>query len=245
MSKLQVFNFEGNKLRTVLKDGELWWVLKDVCDVLDLTTPARVAERLDGDEVSQAHLTDKLGRRQKTTIINEPGLYNVILRSDKPEAKTFKRWVTHEVLPSIRATGGYSTTPSDPAKLMAAEAKQRSAKAREAETWLRIAAMCGSVTYRQICASYASVVLAGKEVIPLPVAVERHYTAEQVGRMYSITANRVGSIANQNDLKTDECGKFFHDKSPYSAKEVETFRYNNEGIKRIGEILGTTPKTIF
>ena len=79
--------------------------MKDVCDVLGLTTPARVAERLDGDEVSQTHLTDSLGRTQPTTIINESGLYNVILRSDKPEAKPFRKWVTAEVLPSIRKHG--------------------------------------------------------------------------------------------------------------------------------------------
>ena len=89
------------------KDGEPWFVLKDVCAVLGLGTPARVAERLEEDEVSSTHLTDSLGRQQNMTIINESGLYNVILRSDKPEARPFRKWVTGEVLPSIRKTGGY------------------------------------------------------------------------------------------------------------------------------------------
>ncbi len=109
MNELQIFNYNGGEVRTVQKDGEPWFVLKDVCDVLELTTPARVAERLDGDEVSLAHLTDSLGRTQPTTIINESGLYNVILRSDKPEAKPFRKWVTSEVLPSIRKHGAYMT----------------------------------------------------------------------------------------------------------------------------------------
>lgn len=84
-------------------------MLKDVCEVLGIGQAIRVAERLEEDEVSQTHLTDALGRRQATYIINESGLYNVILRSDKPEAKPFRKWVTSEVLPSIRRHGAYMT----------------------------------------------------------------------------------------------------------------------------------------
>ena len=113
MNELQAFTYEGNEVRTVQRSGETWWVLRDVCEILDLTTPARVAERLDEDEVSLAHIIDSIGRNQETTIVNESGLYNVIIRSDKPEAKQFKRWITHEVLPSIRSHGAYMT----PAKI--------------------------------------------------------------------------------------------------------------------------------
>ena len=109
MNELQVFTYNGNEVRTVQKDGEPWWVLKDVCEVLGIGQAIRVAERLEEDEVSQTHLTDALGRRQATYIINESGLYNVILRSDKPEAKPFRKWVTSEVLPSIRRHGAYMT----------------------------------------------------------------------------------------------------------------------------------------
>lgn len=113
MNELQVFSFEGKEVRTVQHNGEPWWVLRDVCEVLDLTTPARVAERLESDEVSLTHLIDSIGRKQETIIASESGLYNVILRSDKPEAKKFKRWGPHEVLPTIRRHGAYVT----PAKL--------------------------------------------------------------------------------------------------------------------------------
>lgn len=108
-SNIQIFDYKNFKVRTVQKDGEPWFVLKDVCGVLNLGTPARVAERLDGDEVSLTHLTDSIGRQQETTIINEPGLYNVVLRSDKSEAKPFRKWVTSDVLPSIRKHGLYAT----------------------------------------------------------------------------------------------------------------------------------------
>lgn len=106
MNEMQVFTYQESQVRTVQKGGEPWFVLKDVCEVLHLSTPARVAERLDPDEkgVSQTHTP---GGVQDMTIINESGLYTVILRSDKPEAKPFRKWVTSEVLPSIRKTGGY------------------------------------------------------------------------------------------------------------------------------------------
>ena len=102
MSNIRIFNYNSVEVRTIQNDGEPWFVLRDVCNVLGLGTPARVAERLDPDEVSQTHITDSMGRQQETTIINESGLYNVILRSDKPEAKPFRKWVTSEVLPTIR-----------------------------------------------------------------------------------------------------------------------------------------------
>jgi prophage antirepressor-like protein len=106
---LQVFTYEGNEVRTVRMGGDTWWVLKDVCDILSLSNSRIVADRLDEDDVSQTYITDSLGRQQQTSIVNESGLYCVILRSDKPEAKKFKRWVTHEVLPTIRKQGCYST----------------------------------------------------------------------------------------------------------------------------------------
>lgn len=109
MDDMKIFTYNETQVRTVMKDNEPWFVLKDVCEVLNLSTPKRVAERLDNDEVSLTHLIDAIGRKQETTIINEPGLYNVILRSDKPQAKPFRKWVTAEVLPSIRKHGAYMT----------------------------------------------------------------------------------------------------------------------------------------
>ncbi|WP_337519143.1 BRO-N domain-containing protein, partial [Anaerotignum faecicola] len=106
MNNLQVFNYNGNEVRTIQKDGEPWWVLKDVCSVLGLKNPTMIAERLEDDEVTKFNLGGLSG---ETNIVNESGLYNVILRSDKPEAKPFRKWVTSEVLPSIRKHGAYMT----------------------------------------------------------------------------------------------------------------------------------------
>ena len=103
-----IFRYSNKDVRVVMVDGNPWWVLKDVCDVLELTSPHKVAERLEDDEKGR-NLIPTLGGSQEFTVINESGLYNVILRSDKPEAKKFRKWVTQEVLPSIRQHGMYMT----------------------------------------------------------------------------------------------------------------------------------------
>lgn len=109
MNELQTFNFNNQPVRTVQLNNQPYWVLKDVCAVLGISNSRMTAERLEDDEVSQTDIIDALGRSQNTTIITESGLYAVILRSDKPNAKEFRKWVTSEVLPAIRKHGAYAT----------------------------------------------------------------------------------------------------------------------------------------
>ena len=108
MNKFQIFDYQGKQVRTIQVDGEPWWVLKDVCDVLDLSDTNKTAERLDTDELTRIKIVSG-GQNREMLCVNESGLYNVILRSDKPEAKPFRKWVTGEVLPSIRRHGAYMT----------------------------------------------------------------------------------------------------------------------------------------
>lgn len=103
----QVFNFGDYQVRTVIKEGEPWFVAKDVCSVLELTNNREAISRLDEDEKGIDSIQTN-GGQQKLTIINESGLYSIILTSRKPEAKAFKKWVTSEVLPSIRKRGMFS-----------------------------------------------------------------------------------------------------------------------------------------
>ena len=118
MANIQVFEYQNNKVRTVDVDGEAWFVLKDVCEVLHLGTTAKVAERLDDDEkgMNQIHTP---GGTQNVKVVNESGLYHVILRSDKPEAAPFRRWVTNDVLPAIRKTGSYNAPQLTRSQLLA------------------------------------------------------------------------------------------------------------------------------
>ena len=108
MHELQrVFNYQEREIRTITKDGDPWFVAKDVCDALEIVDTRQAVERLDDDERCLIPVTDNLGRMQDSWTVNEPGLYALILGSRKPEAKAFKRWITHEVIPAIRKTGSY------------------------------------------------------------------------------------------------------------------------------------------
>lgn len=107
MNELKVFeNVDFGEVRVLLKDGEPWFIAKDVCNILELSNVTVAIQRLDDDEVTKLDLGGLSG---DTNIINEYGLYSLILGSRKPEAKKFKRWITHDVIPSIRQNGMYAT----------------------------------------------------------------------------------------------------------------------------------------
>ncbi len=109
-NELQVFSYtEAHQIRTTVIDGDPWFVAKDVCDVLGIQNHKDVAKMLDNDEKMGVEIPDPHGRVQQTRVINESGLYALIFRSNKPEAKAFSRWVRREVLPSIRKSGMYLT----------------------------------------------------------------------------------------------------------------------------------------
>ncbi|MFT8948072.1 MAG: BRO family protein [Acetobacter aceti] len=134
-------SFEGREVRVVSRDGAPWWVMSDVCAVLEIRNPRDAADRLDGDEKGVV-ITDTLGGPQEATIINESGLYSLVLTSRKAAAKRFKKWITSEVIPSIRRTGGYvlagsGDTPSEIATralLVAEEAIKLQGEALDALT---------------------------------------------------------------------------------------------------------------
>lgn len=110
MSALDLFTYEGQQVRTVVVDGSPWFVSADVLTVLDLNRSS--VATLDDDERG-VHSVDTPSGAQQMSVLNEPGLYSLILRSRKPEAKPFKRWITHEVLPAVRKTGSYGQTNVD------------------------------------------------------------------------------------------------------------------------------------
>lgn len=135
-NEIQQFDFRGASLRTLTdKAGEPWFVAKDVCDILELTNPAVALQSLDDDEktnLSNSYVWSESGRRP--LVISEPGLYRLVMRSRKPEAKEFQRWVTHEVLPSIRRTGGYiPTTDADDDMTILAKAVMIGQRTMEAQ----------------------------------------------------------------------------------------------------------------
>jgi len=129
MNELKIFNFENNEVRTLTIDEEPWFIAKDICDVLEVGNPSQALNRLDDDEKNTIILNEGIGNPQKS-IVNEFGLYTLILSSRKPEAKEFKRWVTHEVIPTIRKTGSYQTPMSQEDIMIATLENQKEIKHR-------------------------------------------------------------------------------------------------------------------
>src|SRR5690625_1222785 len=108
--ELQTFSFETQEVRTVIKNNEPWFVGKDVAEILGYKRPTKaISDHVDEEDRDEVPIQDSIGRRQKTPIVNESGLYALIFSSNLPKAKEFKRWVTSEVLPSIRKHGTYMT----------------------------------------------------------------------------------------------------------------------------------------
>lgn len=106
-----VFEYGESKVRVVIKNGEPWFVARDICDILELTNITDTLKRVDKDDLDTTEVIDSIGRKQQVYIVSEPGLYVLVFESRKPEAKQFKKWVTSEVLPRIRKTGAYISQP--------------------------------------------------------------------------------------------------------------------------------------
>jgi prophage antirepressor-like protein len=160
--ELNIFQYQGTEVRTVTVDGEPWFVAVDTANVLALANMRSSLALLDEDEKG-VHSMDTPGGRQNLTIVSESGLYSLILRSRKAEAKQFKRWITREVLPSIRKTGSYSAPVSkelEEARIIQqalqisyrrqqeAEAKLAAAKPK-ADAWDHIVSSAGSWSYEE------------------------------------------------------------------------------------------------
>lgn len=225
MNEVTTFNFESQKVRTVAKDSDTWFVLADVCKILELSTPSKVADRLDTDEKGMS-LIHTLKGNQKMTIINESGLYAVILRSDKPQAKPFRKWVTSEVLPAIRKNGEYSTNAGIAYKRQVIETKERNSRARLGNMYFKLAKLTSNENYRSaLIARCAEVLNNGIPFLPYPEIGEITYSAEQIGEKLGISAQKVGRLTNAYNLKTEEFGQWVWDKAKSADKQVQTFRY--------------------
>lgn len=241
---IQVFNnTEFGEIRTMEINGEPWFVGKDIAAALGYSNPRdALSKHVDSDDKGVANCDTPSGT-QKMTIINESGMYSLIMGSKLEGAKRFKRWVTSEVLPSIRKTGAYATDSA------AAEYKARELRIREMNAQARL---INAETRRLLIlqkekglskvavdalAVRAMEDVTGKDLGEYLPRTEETYSASEIGNALGISAAKVGKIANAYGLKTDEYGITVMDKSRYSSKEVAAFRYNEHGKQKIKEIL--------
>lgn len=233
MNELQVFsNPKFGEVRTVAENGRVLFCGSDVARALGYARPNEAVSAHAKGTVKRRTLTR--GGEQDMLFITEGDIYRLATHSKLPGAEEFESWVFDEVLPAIRKHGAYVT---DKAKQQALEAKLLNARARVSAQWMKISQQVNSPEYKQICASYASNALAGEPVLPLPAAQERYYSATEIGKELGISAQKVGSLAIANGLKTDEFGKWFFDKAKNANKEVTTFRYNSKAVERFRELV--------
>lgn len=240
MNELKVFeNPAFGRVRTVELDNEPWFVGKDVADILGYQNGSRDINRhVDEEDRYKVMLFD--GKQNKETIvINESGLYSLILSSKLPGAKEFKRWITHDVIPSIRKTGGYTLKPKPMTEYqqMMADTRRRNARVQSARILTQLAKQYKGSTYEQVLNAHATKELTGEFLLPLPKLEEKTYSATEIGQMFGISANKVGLLTNRHGLKTEQYGQWFKDKSRYSDKEVSSFRYFERVIPVLQDLL--------
>ncbi len=239
---LQVFeNKTFGKVRVIERNNEPWFVGKDVAEVLGYSNPSKavIAHVKDCHKKQEMIAHSQNGNVvTKTTLIDEAGLYSLVLRSKLPAAEDFQEWVVAEVIPSIRKTGKYIAPKQQTAiQQQRVEAMLLNAKSRQSKLWLTIAEKTDIPEYKHICQQKAAEALSGVPLLPMEEAAEKTYSATDIGNMLGVSSNKIGKIANQYNLKTPQYGKLFYSKSEYSCKEVETFRYYECAIPKFREIL--------
>lgn len=251
MTNITPFSYEDHEVRVLDVNGEPWFVLADLCKVLGLANPAVVAKRLDKADVCQTYISSG-GQRRAMTIVAEPGMYDVVVRSDSPAAKPFRRWVTHEVLPAIRRTGIYAVEPQPQLsgkELLAAavleatetirqheatiaqQAKELEAAAPKARTWDLIMSGDGSYTITDAAKTLAS---AGVQTGPRIL----HRQLAEAGWIYKNQRNRW--VAYQDRLNSGdlvEKPRPYIDEDGVAQLATPQVRITAKGLAALRELL--------
>lgn len=171
MDEIQIYYYEGRDVRTVSKNGEPWFMAADVCRVLELDNVSQALARLDEDEKYTTLISNESAATGQSlaAFVNEPGLYALILGSRKPQAKAFKRWITHEVVPSIRKHGVYATDEllSNPDVMIAVLQELKAQRERTRSLQLTAAVQKQQIAELQPKASYYDLILQNKNTVPV------------------------------------------------------------------------------
>ena len=225
-NNMQIYQSEKfGEIRTLLIDGEPWFVAADVCKALEIGNPADAMRRLDADERTLVSI-EGASNGLPVNAVNEPGLYTLILGSRKPEAKAFKRWITHEVIPSIRKHGAY-ISPN-------AEAVQVTPTIEQYIASARIIATCRANRLRMVIG------LLDKAGISMPMDISTNSKVERVNTAELQT--NIRRVKDSNHMKRDEVLKRLSDATDIPFGTMLTYYYKTvsapvEKVKAILEAL--------
>lgn len=243
MNNIELFKNESfGEIRTLIINDEVWFVGKDVASALGYKNVSKaLQDHVDEEDKLNNETLSSLGQRGGW-LINESGLYSLILSSKLPQAKEFKRWVTDEVLPTLRKTGSYIVQPKTPIQNLEelkVKASRDRAKAMLLNAQNRMLKTLSKVVDNNKLSPIAVEVLGIKSIQEITgnknleqylPQVPKTYSATEIGNILGVTANKIGSLAKSHNLKTEENGMWVMDKSKYSNKEVSTFRYFENAI---------------
>ena len=242
MNEIQLFNNpEFGEIRSVQIDGEPWFVGKDIADILGYQNGSRDIQRHVDDEDKLTHRISASGQMRDVILINESGVYALIFGSKLDKAKAFKHWVTSEVLPQIRQTGGYAA-PQHGDKML--DVQMLNARTANANIYVSLLQHIDtkSESYKSILMACAANTAAGQLVLPLPKCdFGMTYSASDIGRMFGISKQKVGRIANQNGIKSDQYGEYYHDIAA-NGRECDNFRYNESAVTWFADFLKQEPR---
>lgn len=224
------------------------FLAKDVATLIEHSNVSKMLSKIDEDEkgvynvyitsnesdVTNGYITSKARKTQEMLFLTENGLYEVLMLSRKPIAKQFKKAIK-ELLHNLR-TNKVVITSQKTKEELENERKRLNLEAYNALHNLADMYRPKNESYGQILDAYATKELSGEFLLPLP-ETEKTYSATDIAKMLNVSSNFVGKIANKNNLKNKEYGMYVMDKSKYSTKEVQTFRYNEKGFNRIKELV--------
>lgn len=240
---VQVFaNSEFGKLRTITEGDTILFVASDAAKMLGYARPADAIRAHCRYTVKRSIPHPQGKGTLEVNAIPEGDLYRLSAHSELPSAERFESWIFDEVLPTLRKTGSYTVSgqhkPSkDEIQAMRAQTMADNSRNRRAKLWMQLADKTEIPEFKQLASAYAANTLAGKMVVALPEAKQKSYSATDLGNIFGVSANKIGKIANKYGLKTADNGKLFYDKSRYSSKEVETFRYYECAIPVFREVM--------
>ena len=207
---------------------------RDIAKYADIVSTN--AELRSLDFFIESSYVDKKGETRKCYLLTKKGCDMVANKMTGEKGVLFTATYIDKFYEMEHRLKSGTVKPLDDSKTKRLAIMERNAKVREAALWAKLAEG-SSGTYQQVCKAYAANTLAEKDVVTLPKVQEKTYSATDIGKMLGVSKSRIGALANKNNMKRDEYGSWYHDKSPYSGKEVEAFRYNSRAIEKFRALL--------
>ncbi|EMC9361674.1 Bro-N domain-containing protein [Proteus mirabilis] len=240
-NSIRVFNYKSSKDQLITVSGLKYkgkpvFLAVELAESLGYSDPhdalrkhCKSLIKLDSGESTELGL----GYRPKGIMLaGQADMFRLIMRSKLPSAENVQDWVCEQVLPEIMETGGYSIKKSQSGLPEYRQARTLKMSVDAITNLFDLMPNLSDEAKQCVAANIVNPIV-GFEAVPLPALEQKYYTAGEVGEMLEVSANKIGRLANKHGLKTEEYGKYFLDKSAYSSKQVEAFRYNDNGVKAL------------